>query len=144
MKKDPTYDIRFTYSAVETNLAIVTASAPALRPLFVKWFPRVFSSFKSSTNKYSKDRYDRSTDKNSRNNTIARSNHNSTFALKDMRGRSEIRSHSPAESEEEIMTYNGILKTSDIVVAYTNKNEAAHDGRDLAQTPFDYRPDGHS
>ena len=44
---DPTYDIRFTYSAVETNLAIIAASAPALRGLVVKWFPRFFSSLTS-------------------------------------------------------------------------------------------------
>ncbi|KAI0480280.1 hypothetical protein GGR56DRAFT_687269 [Xylariaceae sp. FL0804] len=32
--------IGFVTSAIETNLAIITASAPALRPLFRAWFPR--------------------------------------------------------------------------------------------------------
>lgn len=50
MKFDYSYDIRFTYSAVETNLAIITASGPALRPLFMVWFPRFFSSLRGTSN----------------------------------------------------------------------------------------------
>ncbi|KAH7008308.1 CFEM domain-containing protein [Ilyonectria destructans] len=121
---DPTYDIRFTYSAVETNLAIITASAPALRPLFLKWFPRFFSALKSSGQKYSNDQYGRSTGtKRSRSGTAIRSNHrNGPFPLKDIKGRSEIRGHSPTNSEEEIMTYNGILKTSEVAVHYGNRS----------------------
>ncbi|KAK7430393.1 hypothetical protein QQZ08_003141 [Neonectria magnoliae] len=121
---DPTYDIRFTYSAVETNLAIITASAPALRPLFLKWFPRFFSALQSSGAKYSKDQYGRSTTaKRSRSGTNIRSNHhNGPFPLKDIKGRSEIRSHSPTNSEEEIMTYNGILKTSEVAVHYADRS----------------------
>ncbi|KAK7409729.1 hypothetical protein QQX98_008110 [Neonectria punicea] len=121
---DPTYDIRFTYSAVETNLAIITASAPALRPLFLKWFPRFFSALKSSGAKYSKDQYGRSTTaKRSRSGTnIRSSHHNGPFPLKDIKGRSEIRSHSPTNSEEEIMTYNGILKTSEVAVHYADRS----------------------
>ncbi|KAF7539985.1 hypothetical protein G7Z17_g12303 [Cylindrodendrum hubeiense] len=121
---DPTYDIRFTYSAVETNLAIITASAPALRPLFLKWFPRFFSALKSSSQKYSKDQYGRSTGtKRSRGGTAIRSSHhNGPFPLKDIKGRSEIRGHSPTNSEEEIMTYNGILKTSEVAVHYADRS----------------------
>ncbi|KAH7165982.1 hypothetical protein EDB81DRAFT_918200 [Dactylonectria macrodidyma] len=125
---DPTYDIRFTYSAVETNLAIITASAPALRPLFLKWFPRFFSALKSSGQKYSNEQYGRSTGtRRSRAGTAVRSNHhNGPFPLKDIKGRSEIRGHSPTNSEEEIMTYNGILKTSEVAVHYGNRG--AKDG----------------
>lgn len=52
MNFDYSYDIRFTYSAVETNLAIITASGPALRPLFKIWFPRLLSSMKASNRNY--------------------------------------------------------------------------------------------
>lgn len=41
--KDPTYDIRFIYSTVETNLAIICASLPGLYSLVSKWFPKFFS-----------------------------------------------------------------------------------------------------
>jgi hypothetical protein len=37
--KDPTYSIRFILSQIETNLAIVAASAPPLWPLARSWFP---------------------------------------------------------------------------------------------------------
>lgn len=39
---DPTYNIGFVTSAIETNLALITASAPALMPLLKSWFPNVF------------------------------------------------------------------------------------------------------
>ncbi|KAL6360449.1 hypothetical protein LRP88_06155 [Fusarium phalaenopsidis] len=128
----PPYDIRFTYSAVETNLAIITASAPALRPLFLQWFPKFFSALKSSGNKYSstRDGYGRSTTtgtaKRSRGGTGVRSSLAGPFPLKDIKGRSEIRSHSPTNSEEEIMTYNGILKTSEVAVQYGERVPATH------------------
>lgn len=39
---DPDGNVGFTTSAIETNLALITASAPALRPLLRAWFPRLF------------------------------------------------------------------------------------------------------
>lgn len=45
---DPTYSISLTSSVVECNLAIVTASAPALRGVSRCWLPQLFSSSKSS------------------------------------------------------------------------------------------------
>ncbi|KAI0190182.1 hypothetical protein EV127DRAFT_321531, partial [Xylaria flabelliformis] len=35
-------NIGFVTSAIETNLALITASAPALRPLLRSWFPKLF------------------------------------------------------------------------------------------------------
>lgn len=49
---DPTYSISLTSSVVECNLAIVTASAPALRGLFRCWLPQLFSSGKPSNYPY--------------------------------------------------------------------------------------------
>ncbi|KAK2043279.1 CFEM domain-containing protein [Colletotrichum somersetense] len=119
--QDPTYDIRFTYSAVETNLAIIAASAPALRGLFLRWFPRFFASLKNTSHGI----YGRSTDpaKKSRVTTTTASNHPDSFKLKSMKGRSEIRSHSPTMSEEEIMTYDGIMRTTEVDVVHGDSRE---------------------
>lgn len=50
---DPTYSISLTSSVVECNLAIVTASAPALRGLCRCWLPQLFSKSKPSNYPYS-------------------------------------------------------------------------------------------
>ncbi|KAK8125418.1 uncharacterized protein PG998_001177 [Apiospora kogelbergensis] len=41
---DPTSNISFVIIAIEANLSIITASAPALRPLLRAWFPSSSSS----------------------------------------------------------------------------------------------------
>ncbi|KAF4962176.1 hypothetical protein FSARC_9750 [Fusarium sarcochroum] len=112
VESDYTYDIRFAYAVIETNLAIITASAPALRPLFLKWFPNFFSALRSSGNRYQSG-------SRNRGNTGVRNSLRGTFPLKDMtKGRAAIRAQSPTNSEEEIMTYDGIMKTSDVTVHY--------------------------
>ncbi|GJC93700.1 CFEM domain-containing protein [Colletotrichum higginsianum] len=137
-EQDPTYDIRFTYSAVETNLAIIAASAPALRGLFLRWFPKFFASLKSSSNpRYG---YGPSGDPTRKSRTTATAtatrgraashhhHHADTFQLKSMKGRSEIRSHSPTTSEEEIMTYDGIMRTTEVNVVYDDKRDSTPRG----------------
>lgn len=101
-----------TLSAVEVNLAIIAACGPALRPLFRKMFPGLFSN-KSSNEQYntpSNYASNYGTGTGRRGTTL-----NQSFPLKDMhvsKTRTEIRGHSPNESEEEIMTYNGIIRTT--------------------------------
>ncbi|KAH7317726.1 CFEM domain-containing protein [Rhexocercosporidium sp. MPI-PUGE-AT-0058] len=157
--KDYTYDIRFCYSAVETNLAIITASGPALRPLLKSWFPSVFGTLHSdgtSQGAYSsKSRTGASRDATkmsgnaSRVNTISsksgmKSQFGTTsFVMKDLkRGTTGIRGQSPSGSEEEIMTYNGIVRTREVDVKYGEDSNTA-DERSLEdrrgnQTRFDY------
>ncbi|OTA67784.1 hypothetical protein K449DRAFT_400455 [Hypoxylon sp. EC38] len=133
MKFDYSYDIRFTYSAVETNLAIITASGPALRPLFMVWFPRFFSSLRGTTNpnyRYRGGAYAVNNDTGNANKSGNKSGTygnsakgdnlygTSSFALKDMKRRTEIRGHSPTSSEEEIMTYNGIVRTTEVEIEF--------------------------
>ncbi|KAL7625355.1 hypothetical protein AAE478_004571 [Parahypoxylon ruwenzoriense] len=129
MKYDYSYDIRFTYSAVETNLAIISASGPALRPLFMVWFPRFFS-LRGTTNqnyRYKDVPYavDGTGDANKSgthgDNSKGDTYGTSSFALRDMKGRTEIRGHSPTTSEEEIMTYNGIVRTTEVDIQYGAK-----------------------
>lgn len=113
---DPTFDYTNSwgpaYAGIETNLAIVTASVPALRPLFARWLPQYFRNKSSGEEAYpatESGRVDRS--KESR---ITRADRN-TFQLKDMgETHTEIRGYSPDGSEEEIMTYNGIVRTTHV------------------------------
>ncbi|KAI2465660.1 hypothetical protein F4781DRAFT_408497 [Annulohypoxylon bovei var. microspora] len=128
MKYDYSYDIRFTYSAVETNLAIITASGPALRPLFMIWFPRFFSSLRGTSNqnyRYRDAPYVNDTgnaNKSGTNGNSSKGDHTSygtsSFALRDTNKRTEIRGHSPTTSEEEIMTYNGIVRTTEVEIQF--------------------------
>ena len=94
-----------TLSSIEVNLAIIACCGPALRPLFRKMFPRLFSG--RTTNEAgiykSQSKYGNGT------------GGVGSFHLKDMsrtRTQTEIRGYTPNGSEEEIMTYNGILRTT--------------------------------
>ncbi|PCD42281.1 hypothetical protein AU210_004811 [Fusarium oxysporum f. sp. radicis-cucumerinum] len=94
-----------TLSIIEVNLATIVCCGPALRPLFHKMFPRLFSG--------------RSTNETGKYNTPSRygncASGGGLFHLKDMHcswTQTEIRGYSPNGSEEEIMTYNGILRTT--------------------------------
>ncbi|KAH8170558.1 CFEM domain-containing protein [Sarocladium implicatum] len=132
---DSNYDIRFTYSAVETNLAIIAASAPALRGLFVKWFPRFFSSLTSGGRPaYGESGYSGKQSRSGTNGLNSQhhmgSRHTDTFQMKNMKNRSEIRSHSPTASEEEIMTYNGIIRTREVDVMYSDGSSENHGAAD--------------
>ncbi|KAI1799437.1 hypothetical protein F4811DRAFT_543790 [Daldinia bambusicola] len=139
MKFDYSYDIRFTYSAVETNLAIITASGPALRPLFMVWFPRFFTSLRGTGNqnyRYRDGPYalndTGNTNKPSTNGNSSKGDHlygTSSFALRDMKGRTEIRSHSPTTSEEEIMTYNGIVRTTEVEIEFVPRPQSSHQAK---------------
>lgn len=114
---DPTYNIGFTSSAIETNLAIITASMPMMRPLLVQWFPKLLKSTNEYSNRYGngygnsygntfRDGQSSGVQKSTRTGHF--SHYNTGIGLKDMTsrsGRTEIRSESPTGSEEEIMTY---------------------------------------
>lgn len=137
---DPTYTLGFCTSAIETNLAIITASAPALRPLARKWLPQFFSN--TGGNSAYPDTYGTSSNHRSRI-TAGRSEHRHSISpgmvLKDLKDRSQykVRSHSPSASEEEIMTFNGIVRTTAVRVSYT-----AEESKDL-QTATEQRQQAH-
>ncbi|KAK7596859.1 hypothetical protein V3481_003467 [Fusarium oxysporum f. sp. vasinfectum] len=96
-----------TLSSIEANLAIIVCCGPALRPLFRKMFPRLFSGRSANeTGKY-----------NTPSRYVNCACGGGSFHLKDMdrsRAQTEIRGYSPNGSEEEIMTYNGILRTTSV------------------------------
>lgn len=123
-EKSRHYNIAYVWTAVEVNLAVISCSMPALRPLFSRWYPRLFGSGNSgkSTEPYGANTGNASahvTSGGSRN----RESHSMNYMLKDMhparkQQHTEIRGVSPSGSEEEIMTYNGILRTTNVNVMY--------------------------
>ncbi|KAI0526514.1 hypothetical protein F5B22DRAFT_655667 [Xylaria bambusicola] len=130
---DPYYDIGITLNGIETNLAIISGSVPALRPIFRKWFPKLFGG---STDKYSNTPYGYNSGRHHGAGTgkrsALRSGNDSGLAhghggiglntLRSDRGAlTEIRSASPSGSEEEIMTSNGIMRTTDVRVQYSSE-----------------------
>ncbi|CAM1501351.1 Fc.00g105130.m01.CDS01 [Cosmosporella sp. VM-42] len=127
---DPNYDSRNTLgdtlSSVEVNLAILASCGPALRPLFRRMFPGLFS------NKSSNDRGNYPTPSNYGTGTGLRHTTNGgSFPLKDMhvsKTHTEIRGHSPNGSEEEIMTYNGIIRTTAVNIKYDQATLSDRDG----------------
>ncbi|RMJ19627.1 hypothetical protein BHE90_001751 [Fusarium euwallaceae] len=120
---DSRHTLGDTLSSIEVNLAIIACCGPALRPLFRRMFPGLFSnnSSKDTGNNYTP---------NSRYGTgygtgtgLRQGNKSTTtsFPLKDMhmsKTHTEIRGHSPNGSEEEIMTYNGIIRTTAVNIKY--------------------------
>ncbi|KAL6916878.1 hypothetical protein FSHL1_008448 [Fusarium sambucinum] len=143
--EDTFYTVLPVWGAIETNIAIISASIPALRPLFRRWFPALFggSSGVTSGTPYG-DRYVNS----ARGTHGLRSHNHDNIHLKDLRGarnqRTEIRSVSPTGSEEEIMTYNGIMRTTNINVAYeeTSKSNLAETGTTESRTSSEARYGG--
>ncbi|KAF4459081.1 CFEM domain-containing [Fusarium albosuccineum] len=132
---DPGYDARNslgdTLSTVEVNLAIIACCGPALRPLFRRMFPGLFSSNNSHGATYNTSaRYGNTTG-------LRQTAANAAFPLKDIhlgKTHTEIRGHSPNGSEEEIMTYNGIIRTTAVNIKYDHTTLSdAESGREFSE-----------
>ncbi|KAF7560284.1 hypothetical protein G7046_g3874 [Stylonectria norvegica] len=120
------HNIAYVWTPVEVNLALISCSMPALRPLFSRWYPKVFGrmSDKSSNPPYGSEHgalsnttYGGSGPRRSHNHD----SHTINYMLKNLhpsRQHTEIRGESPTGSEEEIMTRNGIIRTTDVVILY--------------------------
>lgn len=121
------YSITIVYSTIEVNLAIISASVPALRYLVRNWFPRLFGST-------AKGKYNTSGNVYYGANSRTAPRTADVIGLKDIRGsrhHTEIRSDSPTGSEEEIMTYNGIIRTMDVSQTYSSASgNASRDSTD--------------
>lgn len=129
----PGYDSRDgigdTLSTVETCLAIICACAPAMRPLFRRWLPGLFTN-DSSREHYG---YNNTSEAHTGYGTGSRSRarHTKTGSMHDIAmdnmkrsGHTDIHGHSPSGSEEEIITYNSIVRTTNIQVSYNETSEA--------------------
>lgn len=141
-EKSKHYNIAYVWTAVEVNLAVVSCSMPALRPLFSRWMPRLFGSNwgRSSDQPYNGPGTSADAPSTGGNKTYNRESYSMNYMLKDLhparkQNRTEIRGVSPAGSEEEIMTYNGILRTTDVNVMYEDAKRsdvASHISSDIA------------
>jgi len=136
-KKDPYADISITLNVVEANMAIISASCPALSSLLRSWMPRYFGS----SAKYG------SAKKLSTGNTFGSSYKSgggadgtshlghapNSMALKSIRGggrihHTECRGVTPSGSKEELFRYNGIMRTTKVQV----QSFGSRDGRSMA------------
>ncbi|KAF6813577.1 CFEM domain-containing protein [Colletotrichum musicola] len=154
---DPGYDARNgvgdTYSAIEVNLSIIAACVPALHPLFRKWMPGMFSNKSSNdagpypgSGQYA--RYGTGTGNGTGTGASSKHHHRNTagngFPLKDMRStHTEIRGHSPNGSEEEIMTFNGIIRTTNVQVTYDESQSMITDKESSKDGSAVEKPVGH-
>ena len=128
------YSVSFTLSAVETNLAIVCACAPTLRGLLRSWFPRALGAAGEYNETGDLDPYvdaksssaagDRGSVRQSKKCVFGKEEDGGDELFgypKDGRGRvlcsrAEVEGLGLTASEEEIMTCNRILKTTDVVI----------------------------
>ncbi|KAK9783624.1 hypothetical protein SCAR479_00183 [Seiridium cardinale] len=130
---DVHYDISLTLNVVEINLAIMSATVPALRSIFIRCIPGLGRSsggnrkYISNGDNYRRDGlYARDPVRSGAHHSDAdeTGNKNGVIALKNLQARLgkgqriEIRSTSPTGSQEDLMTYNGIMRTTDVRVHY--------------------------
>ena len=128
------HNIAYVWTAVEVNLALICSSMPALRPLFSRILPRIFGTGNSGNNNRSGEPYGISgaSGNLTYGGTGSRSHHQhqgESHAMGSMfkdlnlnparkQANTEIRGVSPSGSEEEMLTYNGILRTTNVNVMY--------------------------
>ncbi|KAF7935213.1 uncharacterized protein EAE97_008120 [Botrytis byssoidea] len=153
---DSTRGISFVTSAIEINLAIITASAPALKPVMRQWFPKLFSSssdgaYNNQSGRYAlqgNSRCERGTRNGAGFKNSRVSNGNGLIRLEDVpdipddkNGRTEDpngiqreTSKGDGDSDEEIMKYNGIIKTTSVSVQYEDGKSEISDAQYARRT----------
>ncbi|KAI1091198.1 hypothetical protein F5B19DRAFT_288138 [Rostrohypoxylon terebratum] len=124
---DKNFSVGFCVSSIECNLAILTASAPALWPLVRRWVPGLKSTNNQSY--YGKNKYGVSSH-GGQGYIRTTDGPESGIGLKDMDGRrvhTEIRSS--RDSDEEILTGTGIMRTTQFTVSTTDSRSVATSSR---------------
>ncbi|KAI1265144.1 hypothetical protein F5Y18DRAFT_427266 [Xylariaceae sp. FL1019] len=124
---NPDANIGFVTSAIETNLALITASAPALRPLLRSWFPSLFGVGRDEVV----------------GNTERRVLGTAATRMTRLKSQTQLQSQTPRESEEAIMAFNGIIRSSDIIIQYqpglgnkpVQSRREAHDQPEIESQP---------
>lgn len=133
VNKDPTYNIGFCTSAVETNLAILTACGPALKPLVSRYLPMIFgSSYASGGRSGGPDYYGRGTSSNRYGHgtrITTTGNKSMAFELGNVGKKRKTNTDSgDDDSEKGIMTYNGIMRSIDVSVSYVPQDGSTTPG----------------
>ncbi|KAI0455535.1 hypothetical protein F5B21DRAFT_192651 [Xylaria acuta] len=95
-------NIGFVTSAIETNLALITASAPALRPLLRTWFPKLF--------RVDRDEVVGNTERRVLGTVATR--------MTRFKSQTQLQSQTPRESEEAVPTFDEIIRDSNMPTRY--------------------------
>lgn len=110
----------------EIDLAIIAACIPTLKPVVAAWLPSIFTS-EPPYQESSEDCFATTTFGGTKASASSRSGLHAgvvppnAFVLSSMgHTRTTIRGHPPDESEEEILTSNGIMRRTQVDVSYTN------------------------
>lgn len=117
------------WTVVEVNLAVICCSMPALRPLLSRWFPGLFGTdFSGRISEPYGGGAAGAPSRLASGRNRGRSNNHESHQMDSIvrelhptarkQTRTEIRGVSPSGSEEEIMTYNGILRTTNFNIRY--------------------------
>lgn len=97
-----------SFAPFETNLAIITACLPALRPLFRAWFPNVFVNSSNQESRAAEEQHD---------HTGIGSGNDRSIMMRDFshqRGNARCGSNSTTESHEQLFKSAGIRRTTDV------------------------------
>ncbi|KAJ6157574.1 hypothetical protein N7470_005166 [Penicillium chermesinum] len=132
---DPTYAISFCSSAIEVNVAVITACGPSFRAIATKYLPRLIGSSGKHTSRYGtslqrEDGYEM-TDRNGKHRVDVTSG--DAFNMRKYRRGGD----SPSISSGSEEAVEGIVKTTDVSVRYTvddvHTSEArSHEGRHVS------------
>lgn len=115
---DPTYAIDFVYSTVECNLAIISASIPALYGLLKRWFPRIFAGSTKPSEAFTP--YDGTLPGSYALQTIGGSSMRFKSLKSGVSGSKRVRVNSLTASEEEMIGKNEIHKTTEVSVVFAS------------------------
>ncbi|KAL7624628.1 hypothetical protein AAE478_006197 [Parahypoxylon ruwenzoriense] len=121
---DKNFSLGFCVSSIECNLAILTASAPALWPLIRRWVPHLRSTHDHSY--YGQHKYGGTSHAQQQGYIKTTDTPDRGIGLKDMgsrRIRTEIRS--ARDSDEEILTGTGIMRTTQFAVSTEDEYSGA-------------------
>ncbi|KAI1735567.1 hypothetical protein F4680DRAFT_302835 [Xylaria scruposa] len=100
-------NIGFVTSAIETNLALITASAPALRPLLRSWFPKLFHVDRDEVI----------------GNTERRVLGTAATRMTRFKSQTQLQSQTPRESEEAVPTFDEIIRSNDMIIRYNSRTD---------------------
>lgn len=105
----------FVTSAIETNLALVTASAPAMRPVLRAWFPKIF--------RVGRDEVIGNTGRRVLGTAATR-----MTRMTRLRSQTHTESQSPRENEEATMTSSSIAKNNDSIARSNTLSDEVRPG----------------
>lgn len=137
--KDLYYSVGWAISPIESNLAIIAASMPALWPLFRRWFPNFFSalstSYPAASHPTTGNRVTafRSQLSRPQGATQIDDDANDAFMMKSMHTKvhADGRPTTPMGSQDGIMDYkNGIMRTTNVEVEYETSSKGEREYSD--------------